>query len=296
MEEKKIRLSATALQQFSECRQLYFLNRVLKKGPAGRVLPLEFGAAMDRAIRSLYLKDWDIAHATEVFNQEYEDDPSDSKRTRETARLIIQRYATAYKNQPIKIIEQGFPFALDVEGTNVEIVGELDRIVEQSGRVMPSEFKTTTQLTADYMKKFWWDVQTAIYLIAARQLIDKKISAVHIDAVLVAKSDPSKLRSAPLLRDIVEHDAEELEYMCTRIKQLIGELFYCHEVWGSGKNDLWYENDQACTARGNCKYLAYCRRGPSVRQQIMRGEFVDYKSDPKRFEIFKDCKRAGFCV
>lgn len=292
------RLSASAIQMFLECRQKYLLERMLKVGPAGRQLALDFGAAIDGAVRVLYEKNWDLKAAKETFRMLYKEDASDTKRTYAVGELMIERYVQAYRNQGLEIVSQGFPFVLEVDGFGmpVEIVGEIDRVVRQAGRTMPSEMKTTSQLTADYMKKFWVDVQTGIYLVAAKELIDPAISAVHIDALLVAKSDPSKLKSAPLLRDIVEHDAEELAYMAMRIRQIIGAMIDAITQYESGANDLFYENDQACTNYGGCKYLQYCRRSPKVRASIMQTEFVRYEQDSARFAMFDNARRGKFRV
>lgn len=264
----------------------------MRRAPAGRTTALEFGAAMDRAIRTLYAEGWDVAKAHAAFEANYKDDPADTKRTVAVAKLIIDRYALAYREQNLRIVDQGFAFVLDVPGMDVEIVGEIDRVVEQAGRIMPSEFKTTSQLTADYMKVFWWDVQTALYLIAARQMIQPTPTAVHIDAVLVAKSDPSKLRSAPLLRDVIEHDTEKLAYMVTRIKQIVGEIVTARGLWERGENDVWYENDKACMDYGGCRYLGLCRHAPSVRAQVLAQDYVEIVRDEADFAKFKDCRRG----
>lgn len=159
---------------------------------------------------------------------------------------------------------------------------------------MVVERKTTSQLTADYMKRFWWDVQTAVYLIAGQRIIDPKVTAVLADAMLVAKSDPSKLKSEALLRDIIEHDAEELAYMRERILQIIGEMLYAHKAWEEKSGDLWYENDQACTNYGGCKYLAHCRRSPRVREQIREQEYVKVTRDPDAYNKFDNCREGEF--
>lgn len=294
----RFRFSASAVQGFLECRQKYLLGRILKIGPAGRELALEFGRAIDLGVRELYAQDWSLPAAKEAFRAAYKEDASDTKRTYATGELMLERYAQAYKQQAIEVISPGFPFVLEVEGFDVpvEIVGEIDRVIRQAKRVMPSEMKTTSQLTADYMHKFWIDVQTIIYLIAAKELIDPAISAVHIDALLVAKSDPSKLKSSPLLRDIIEHDPEELAYMANRIRQVIGAMIEAITQYEAGTNDLFWENDQACTNYGGCKYLQYCRRSPKVRQSIVQTDFVRYEQDTARFAMYDTARRGKFRV
>lgn len=288
-------LSASAIQQFSECRQKYLLERVIKRGPAGRQTPLEFGGAIDKGVRVLYAQNWDLEAAQKTFEENYEDDPEDRKRTREVGKIILQRYARAYRDQDLKIVEPGFAFRLNVAGFDVPVViiGEIDAVVEMHGRVMPSERKTTSQLTADYMKRFWWDLQTGIYLMAAQKLISPKISAVHLDCMLVAKSDPSKLKSEPLLRDILEKDPEEVSYMRGRILQLIGEMLYAKKALEQGQ-DFYYENDQACTNYGGCKYLAHCRRSPRIREQIRQQDYVAYVKDAEAYRKFENCKEGEF--
>lgn len=288
------RFSATAVQAFLECRQKYLLGRLLKVGPKKREMALELGRAIDASVRVLYAENWDLAKAKALFRANYKEDASDTKRTLAVGELMLERYAQAYKHQAIEIIDQGFPFILEVEGfdAKVEIVGEIDRVVRQGGRTMPSEMKTTSQLTADYMKRFWVDYQTVIYLLAARELIDPGITAVHVDALLVAKGDISKLRSEPLLRDIVEHDAEELAYMATRLRQVIGEMITAIREFEAGTNDLFYENDQACTNFGGCKYLEYCRRSPKVRASIMKTDFQRAEHDAERFAMFDNARRG----
>lgn len=275
MSETRYVFTATLIQRFLECRHKYFLENVLQLGTGRRELSLEFGTGLHKAIDSLHKEGWDAKKAKEAFDQSFVESPEDTKRTKATGHTIIDRYETAYRNQPLKVVHQGFAFRLTIpEIAQVELVGEIDRVVDWSGRIMVDEFKSTSQLTADYMKRFWLDYQTAIYLIAARNLVDPRISAILADAVLVAKSDPKTLKSAPLLRDIIERTDEQISYSRARILQIIQDMVRCHEAWESGENDLWYENDGSCTNFGGCKFIAYCREAPSTREKIRATDFV----------------------
>ena len=296
----KYQFSHSRLSLFLTCPQKYFMEYVLGVGPVGRQLAYEFGQAMHRA-REVLQEGWDVKAAAEAFEAAFEDDPSDTKRTRATARLMLERYKNAYENQPFKYIHKGFRFVLRVPELDsvggVALRGEIDGVVDWHGRLMVDELKTTSQLTADYMKRFWVDYQTTIYLIAARGLINPKISAVLADAVLVAKSDPSKLRSAPLLRDILERTPEQLEYFRGRVVQLLGQMVACHEAWESGENDLWWENPKSCTEYGGCRFLTYCREAPSVRQRIREMDFKKLRGTESEEELnlkYEDCLKGEF--
>lgn len=272
---KKLTLSATTIQLFLECRHKYFLTNVLQLGTGKRELAQEFGTGLHKAIDSLHQEGWDAKKAKEVFDGSFVEDPEDTKRTRATAHTIIERYYLAYKDQPLRVVHQGFSFRLAVpEFPQVEIVGEIDRVVDWSGRIMVDEFKSTSQLTADYMKRFWFDYQTSMYLIAARKLVDPKINAILADAALVAKSDPKTLKSSPLLRDIIERTDEQITYTRARLLQIIGEIVFCHQEWEEKGLDYWYENDGSCTNFGGCKFLSYCREAPSTREKIREMDFV----------------------
>lgn len=289
--------SASAIAEFLTCRQKYFLNRVLRVTTPKREMALEFGHSLHKAIDSLHQDGWDAKKAKEAFDADFTEDPTDTKRTRVVAHTIIERYHTAYREQPFKMVHQGFAFRLSVpEAPNVELRGEIDRVVDWSGRIMVDEFKSTSQLTADYLKRFWVDYQTTIYLIAAKQLVDKRISAVLADAALVAKSDPKTLKSEPLLRDIIERSDEELAYMRNRLVQIILDMDYVHTQYESGANDLWYENDQSCTNFGGCKYLSYCRTSPRVRSGIIATgtELVPRTQDVEVERKFADCLVGEF--
>lgn len=289
--------SASAIQRFLECRQKYFLERVLKVTTPKREFPLDFGSAMEKGIQVLHDKNWDLVMACATFDQDYQDDPADTKRTRITAHTMLKRYKMAYEHQPFETVHNGFAFVLTVpELPGVQIRGEIDRIINWHGRIMVDEFKTTSQLTADYMKRFWIDYQTTIYLIAAKQIIDPKISAVLADAALVAKSDPKKLKSEPLLRDIIERSPDHLEYTRLRMVQIMKDMIIAHEAWESGENDLWYENDQSCTNYAGCKFLKYCRESPTVRESVLKTELVERVIDQKAYEKYEKCSVAEFKV
>lgn len=271
----KYTFSATSIQLFLECRQKYMLEKVLRLGTGKREMPLEFGNALHKGIDSLHQEGWDAGKAKAAFDQNFVEDASDTKRTKATAHTIIERYHLAYKDQPFKVVHQGFSFRLAIpELAQVELVGEIDRVVDWAGRIMVDEFKSTSQLTADYMKRFWFDYQTAIYMIAARKLVDPRINAILADAALVAKSDPKTLKSSPLLRDIIERTDEQISYSRARLLQIIQDMVMCHEAWESGESDLWYENDGSCTNFGGCKFLSYCREAPSTREKIRAHDYV----------------------
>lgn len=289
----KYTFSASLIQRFLECRHKYFLENVLALGTGKREMALEFGTGLHKAMDSLHQEGWDAKKSKEAFDASFTEDASDTKRTKATAHTIIERYHLNYKDQPFTVVHQGFAFRLTVpEMPYVELVGEIDRVVNWGGRILVDEFKSTSQLTADYMKRFWFDYQTGIYLIAARKLVNPKLNGILADAVLVAKSDPKTLKSSPLLRDIIERTEEQIAYTRARLLQIIADMVYCHEAWEKGE-DAWYENDGSCTNFGGCKFLSYCREAPSTREKIRQHDFVQAPLHVEEAR-FKDALKGEF--
>lgn len=283
-------LSASGIQEFLTCKHKYWLNRVRRIESKKRPRAFEFGAQIHKAADVLH-ENWDAGAAYKKFCENYEDMPHDQKRTRVTAERMIRNYRDKYKDQPFKVLHTGFKFKLSVpEIPGWYIIGEIDRIIDWFGRKMIDELKTTSQLTADYMHRFWVDYQTTIYLIAARKLVDPTINAVLADACLVSKTDPSKLKSEPFMRDIIERTPDDLEYYRLRIVQILFDIKYCLD-----NNDAqpWYENDQSCTNYGGCQYLASCKEPWNMRERVLA---VDYQLRAPSGRDYKDAKEGEFMV
>ena len=266
-------VSASSIQLFLTCRHKYWLSYVRGVESKQKPLALSFGGQYHKAIEVLH-DSWDVGKAYKTFCNGYEDMPHDKKRTRVTAERMIRNYAQKYKDQPFKVIQNGFKY----------------------GRIMVDELKTTSQLTADYMHRFWVDYQTTIYLIAARQLVDPKINAVLADACLVSKTDPTKLKSEPFMRDIIERTPDDLEYYRNRIVQILMDMKYCLD---NPDAQLWYENDQSCGNFGGCQFLYLCKEPWNMRERVIETDFVvrtQAERDAERDERFAGAKEGEFKI
>lgn len=265
------------MSTFLTCRRRFYFRYDQHLVPKVPTLPLAFGSAIHEALNVWHDKR-DVENMVAKFHVTYKEDiERDDKRTNALGEWILRNYATAYANEPFKVIgnEQSFELPLP-NGTS--FIGRIDKIVDWDGAIWIVDHKTTSSLGYHYSKKVEPNMQLTGYVWAARRLGYPKCVGVLVDAILVAKGLLDSSRRAkltPLARFDAYISEERLAEWVQTLDCVQRDILACYQ------ESQWYPNWDACTYYGECPYRKLCVEDGDVRHKLVALDYEKSVWDPR---------------
>lgn len=150
------------------------------------------------------------------------------------------------------------------------LCGHLDRLVEYGGKVYIQDQKTTgSTVTPRYFEAFNPDSQMSLYTFAGKSIFGLSIKGVMIDAAQIAVGFTRfergfSFRTEDQLNEWYDHSMYHIE----RARQ-------------ATRDNHFPLNPSSCNNYGGCEFRHICSKAPSVREQFLKGDFVQKETwDP----------------
>jgi hypothetical protein len=170
--------------------------------------------------------------------------------------------------KPAVEVDIRYPFTV-INDKQFYIIVHIDSIVSFRGDLYFKDVKTTGgYLNDQFFSKFEIDNQMRLYDLSANVFIDQPLSGGIIDAVR------TQVNGVNLQRYPFEiHPSRRQEFIDDLESWLRLATFYA-------ENNLYPQNETACTHYGGCQFLNVCKKPPHQREHFLRTEFVRKTWDP----------------
>ena len=262
MTTELVKLSHSRIKTYQTCQRKFYWEYVRRIVPSGRSYPLEFGLAWHLAMGKWH-HHRDLGQAIAAFNATFLDG-EDRKRTQDTAKVMLTKYAERYPEEPFTITatERWIEQPLGPVLYRVRV----DHLISWQGEPQILEHKTTSSLGFHFLKSFKPNTQVVGGIWAARKEFDGPINTMVIDIALVTKLEPRDGDRFVRYPEVVEDwQLEEFESYIVDVGteiQLKGPEF-----------EEYTPNWGACTQYGECPYRRLCVVPHSVRENVIAAEY-----------------------
>lgn len=170
-------------------------------------------------------------------------------------------YTTHIRSDGSPAVEASFRLPVD---DGLVLCGHIDRLAnDRESNIFVHDQKTTGQtISPSYFKQFKPDIQFALYTFAGKAIYNIPVKGVIVDAVQIAVGFSRYARSPVLFTDAELNEwYEETMKLMQTVQSATRENFFPH-------------NRMACHEFGGCEFREICSRTPSVRDNFLKGEFV----------------------
>lgn len=279
----------SSLSTLRTCARKYYYQNILGLRPRGANVHLVFGTLYHGALEHydrLRAKGQDYQSAVRetlkklmVDSKDFESDHK--TKNRPILLRAVQGYLEHFKDDPAKTlildngqpaVELSFRFEIDLQTpfqTPYMLTGHLDRIASFDEELYVLDRKTTSKSFAyDFMETFKPSAQMMQYTSGSKVVFHPNIKGVIIDAVYITTNlDEYSRFMAGYTKDQLEEWFKNTTFY---IK--LAEQYHTAEYWP--------QNFEACHVYSGCIFRALCGRDPSVRDMIVRTEYVVDRWDP----------------
>lgn len=190
-------------------------------------------------------------------------------KTRENLIRTIIWYLDQFKDDSCKtvILSSGLAavehsFKLEVDN-GIIFAGHLDRLVEYGGKLLVQDQKTTgSTITPRFFDGFKPDTQMSMYTFAGKAIFNIPVKGVMIDGAQIAVGF-TRFERGFTFRD----DAELTEWYDGTMRTI--------EIARRATEENYFPlNPSSCGQYGGCEFRHICSRSPAVRNNFLRGDFV----------------------
>lgn len=168
---KLIKLSASSIRQFLNCRRRWWFEYVEGLEPLVKPEPLTMGAAIHAGLEVVSRKAFSEDEIAKAIRGEFSQDELDqSGANPDIAMLACKAYAAQdyWKHWRFLDIEKQFEVPM---GHGRRLRGYFDGIVEVEGSLFVLERKTVAGMVSErQLHHLLWDLQAGVYALAAREL------------------------------------------------------------------------------------------------------------------------------
>lgn len=281
---------ATSLATFKECPMKYKLSIIQGWTPKQTALALDYGIAFHSALESYYRRKaagapFDQNEVTTLLEilkcpqRQSIESYQDPSRNIKTLFFGVFEYLETYRLETDETvvfpdgtvgIELHFQFETPFRTLNSEAIsfcGHLDRLASGPMGVMVYDHKTSTRpLTEFYFKQYKPNTQMTLYTLCGEICYSSPVRGVIIDAIDIHKGEFNR---QPTLRT----------------KEYCEEWLLDQRVWFLSAEHCatthhWPQNDTACHKYSGCPFAEYCTAPKSLRESILRENFVKRVWDP----------------
>lgn len=288
---------STSIKIAEECLRKYQLKMLLGWTPRNNSVHLKFGGWYASALESYYKyladgmspEDAEIEVVHEALTETWEFDLDDdgepipdtgqpwasdhNTKTRENLIRTIVWYLDQFGEDDsctTVILANGKPaveysFQLDADD-GIVLSGHLDRLVEYGGKHYIMDQKTTgSTISARFFDQFKPDTQMSLYTFAGKAIWQLPVKGVIIDGAQIAVGF-SRFERGFSFRD----DAELNEFYDNA-------MFHIELARKATREQHFPMNTSSCNLYGGCQFRNICNKSPHVREQFLKGDFVQGK-------------------
>lgn len=288
---------STSLKLAETCLRKYQYKMILGWQPERKSVHLLFGGWYARALESYYkyvadgmgqdealievvsealVETWefDLDEKGEPISDSGKPWQSDhNTKTRENLIRTIVWYIDQFGEDDscqTVILSSGQPavehsFRLEVDD-GIILCGHLDRLVEYGKHEYIQDQKTTgSTITARYFEQFNPDSQMSLYTFAGKSIFGLPIKGVMIDGAQIAVGFTRfergfSFRTEDQLNEWYDHS-----------------MFHIEKARQATRDNHFPLNPSSCNTYGGCEFRHICSKAPSVREQFLKGDFVQGK-------------------
>jgi len=274
------------LNAYLTCERYFWWEFVQNLIPKRVALPLLVGAATHQGLATHYTPGTTKAQVEAAIHAEFEEVRSraaflereleELRQQEEYTKFVVERYQEYYQQEPWQVL------APEVQGHTAlgphEFYYRTDAVIAWRGSLYLLEHKTTSQLGANYFKKFANDGQITSYIWAVGKQLGQQPKGAVINAIVKSKN----LLKVEFARDVVfRPEAQVQEYMTQR-ELLAGQIE--DQIQSAGDQKVaWIMNTQECVRfNRTCDYLPLClkdneatREGYVTREQDYTEEVLE---------------------
>jgi len=260
----------TMMSTFLRCRKRYYFRIV--RDIVGKTAPVaaDFGRAIHKALK-IWFSAQDPDKAIDAFISSFIEDPTDAKRTHAVGRNILHRYFEKYAQEPFTVLENEKTFRIMIPGTNLYLIGRIDKIINLDGVIYVMDHKTTSRLGYEFFYKIKPNMQFDGYITAARQMGYPKCDSVFLDVLLVAKGlliPAQAAKLTPLARLPDTRSESDLAKYLVNVRSILKDIASCYE------SGVWYENTEGCCDFVQCPYRRICKEDESIHEQVIKMDYM----------------------
>lgn len=289
----KLTISNSLAKDWRACRRKFYLHYMARLEPKRLSIPFLVGSAFHKGIERFYQGQSPDEFIPEVIKT-IEDKakkavfltPEDEENVMMQTSIVTgmlkgytKIYATDLKKW--KIVETEFEFSVPIKEGELEYVGQIDLVVEIDKKLWLVEHKTAGRLDKNYIDRLALDTQITGYAIGAAKKLGRPIVGVIYNVAKKPQLRQKKSESPAELATRIEEDylarpefyfyreqlfrdvgavAEykaEIAELAADIQDVTADL----KERGDAALPRFYRNTDACTARGQCAYMAICTKG-----------------------------------
>lgn len=156
-------------------------------------------------------------------------------------------------------------FRLDADN-GIILCGHLDRLIEYGKHIYIQDQKTTqSTITSRYFDGYNPDSQMSLYTFAGKSLFGLPIKGVMIDAAQIAVGFTRfergfSFRTEDQLNEWYDHS-----------------MYHIEKARQATRDNYFPLNPSSCSQYGGCEFRHICSKAPSIREQFLKGDFVQKK-------------------
>jgi len=290
---------ATSLSLFTTCPRKYYYRMIEGWVPHRKSVHLLFGGwyakalenfwhlltsgtdretALEDIVLELLKSTWEpgyasAADATAKRNPDWTKGrpwkSDDNNKTRENLIRTVIWYIDHFTDDNCKtiILSDGAPavelsFKIDI-GHNFLWCGHIDKLVDFGGDVMVMDQKTTgSTITPRYWQQWHTDGQMSGYAFAGTILYNTPVKGVIIDAAQIM------VGGTRFERGFTHRTQDQLQEWLNDTKH------YISLARSYFRDKAWPMNRSSCGNYGGCEFRDVCGHSPSVRPNLLRGDFT----------------------
>ena len=254
---------ATFLGCRRKCRFRYF-DEIVHESRQNHTM--WFGQIIHSALEA-YAKEKNPADAYDVIDREFGALPAEllKPQEHEMALAMMRGYAKKYQHENIKFLALEKEFLVPIlnpqtgyKSRTFRFAGKIDALVEMPDGKYLLEHKTSGDAGRVYLERVWSDLQTQLYLIAARDGLGLRLRGIIYDVL-------HKTRAKKNLEE--RYEQPEMFQRETVLFDLMTYSEFRHFLWSVAKEihwcerkDQWLPNPMNCfSLYGNrCQYYPIC--------------------------------------
>lgn len=212
--------------------------------------------------------------------------PADNKRSVIVGVWILQHYFERYLGDPFvimsdaagPIVERRFTmplgeFAFGSEIISIDIFGQIDCVLrnEQSGAILPTDHKTTSQLGPQFYQRLHPNFQYTCYSLAAREVLGLDTNSFLVNALQVKDIPKTSRGSGPqFARQATDRTEEDyVEFKRAIVDSVIRYLTLQHN------GHFPMSAPGSCSNYGGCQYLDVCAAPASLRDTVISAKYSE---------------------
>ncbi len=289
---------ATMISDFTDCPSKFYLRHVLGLLPKGgeEAIQLAWGTAWHKlhelyhGLRQSGLTEADAATAAVIAVSDnwpaVANFTDRNGRTKERMMQMFIKYLDTFRVNEERIkplrAEQFFDIYCPADnptcpfgGCDLRWSGRIDRIVEQRGKILIWDYKTTSAMGPTYFDRYEHSFQLPGYFWTGLHMVPQGIDGVRLDVLYTLKNGED------MFQRTFKYVPQRILEWRDNTKQVIQRI---QDLWTRfpEEPEMWEKNWGACTRFGHCMFTGIHFTPPigDTRLRIMEQDYIESRWNP----------------